>query len=123
LLSNTNCLQIFHGNIHRLNQNRRVQTREQFMDKINPANYYKTVTVPTLFVSALDDSIFQGSTLKKGIPKVLDNPNHAMVILRTGEHMCFYENFWYPTRWCERLVIEYFREYLSMEDDLTRPAS
>eukprot|EP00475_Leptophrys_vorax_P001095 TRINITY_DN10570_c0_g2_i1.p1 TRINITY_DN10570_c0_g2~~TRINITY_DN10570_c0_g2_i1.p1 ORF type:complete len:478 (+),score=111.64 TRINITY_DN10570_c0_g2_i1:36-1469(+) len=112
LLMNTQCLQIFHGNIHRLNQHRRTLTREQYMDKINPANYYKTVTVPTLFVNSLDDSIFTESIVLKGISKVLENPNQAMVIVRKGEHVCFYENFWKPRRWSDRVALEFFREFL-----------
>jgi predicted alpha/beta-fold hydrolase len=65
------------------------ETSRQYILDCDPVHYLHRIDVPSLFISSLDDSIFDGKTTKEftGLPQV--NPNIMMVVTKRGGHVMF----------------------------------
>jgi len=86
----------------------------EYLKRLNPIATGDNSRRPMLFVHALDDPIFPKSTLEYAKARLLQNPFNLLVEMKTGYHVCFFEGFFTPTRWTNRLTIEYFDALLSM---------
>eukprot|EP00475_Leptophrys_vorax_P010703 TRINITY_DN17285_c0_g1_i1.p1 TRINITY_DN17285_c0_g1~~TRINITY_DN17285_c0_g1_i1.p1 ORF type:complete len:462 (+),score=92.37 TRINITY_DN17285_c0_g1_i1:78-1463(+) len=83
-------------------------SQQDWMNSLNPILTTENVKRPVLFVHALDDPIFPKYTLEHAKPKILQNPFNLLVEMKSGFHVCFFENFFKPTRWTDRLAIQFF---------------
>lgn len=72
---------------------------DAFVSDCNPLYYLKTVNVPTLCISAMDDSIFVGSITKQFLDLPQHNSNITIVTTERGGHVIFkdqgHEHSWF----------------------------
>jgi len=83
-------------------------TQAEWLKNVNPIVTSDDSKRPVLFIHALDDPIFPRSTLEHAKPAILQNPYNLLVEMKTGYHVCFFENFFSPTRWTDRVALEFF---------------
>jgi len=83
-------------------------SQSEWLKDLNPILTSEGSRRPVLFIHALDDPIFTRYILEHAKPMILQNPYNLLVEMKTGFHVCFFENFFHPTRWTDRVALEFF---------------
>jgi uncharacterized protein len=87
-------------------------TTNEYVLDCDPVHYLKSINVPSLFISSLDDNIFCGDITKKytNLPEI--NENISMVVTKNGGHVIF-EDFGHDIPWFLRVSQEWVLYHLS----------
>lgn len=73
----------------------------------NPVHVLEDITIPCLYISALDDIAFPASLTKKFKKLVNNNKSSIIVHTKRGGHLGFFENIT-MNRWCFDVTCEFF---------------
>ncbi len=86
-------------------------SREEYEKDCDPVNYLHKINVPSLFISSLDDGVFDGDITKQytSLPSI--NPNIVIVITKRGGHVMF-EDVGYRISWFLRVAREWILKHV-----------
>jgi predicted alpha/beta-fold hydrolase len=83
-------------------------SQKDWLKGVNPIYHSDNSRRPTLFIHAADDPVFPKTTMEYALPRLMQNPYNLMVEMKTGYHVCFFENFFVPSRWTNRVTMQFF---------------
>lgn len=83
--------------------------KNQFIQDQDPMHFLDKINVPTLFISALDDSIFTKDLVHKYIHKTISNKNNIVILLDRGGHVMF-DDEGHNEAWFIRATKEWIRK-------------
>lgn len=83
----------------------------EYIENNDPFYFIKSINVPTLMISSLDDLCFPGSITKQFYNLPFENKNITMVITEYGGHISFID-YGHPIPWSSRVVLEYIKSKL-----------
>lgn len=88
------------------------ETSKQYILDCDPVHYLHKINVPALFISSLDDAIFDGKTTQEfvGLPQI--NSNIMMVVTKRGGHVMF-NDVGHDIPWFLRVAREWLLKQVS----------
>lgn len=86
-------------------------SRDEYVKDCNPVYYLDKINVPSLFISSLDDTIFNGDLTKQYLSLPNVNPNVVLVVTKRGGHVIF-EDEGYNVPWFLRVAQQWIRKNL-----------
>lgn len=89
-------------------------TADDYIKECNPVYYLRSINVPSLFLSSLDDNIFDGEITKEFTHLPYINPNINMVLTKRGGHVIF-EDYGHSTPWFVRVIKEWVQVMLKID--------
>lgn len=87
------------------------KNKDEYIRNNDPYYYLKSIKVPTLMISALDDFCFSGSVVKDYYNLPYENSNITMIITNNGGHISFID-YKSTIPWSSRIAIEHIRSKL-----------
>ncbi len=87
------------------------KSKDEFIAECDPVNYLHHINVPSIFISALDDNVFDGSITNdyKSLPHA--NPNVTIVTTERGGHVMF-EDEGHEWPWFIRVAHSWIHNHL-----------
>lgn len=86
-------------------------TTDEYIVNNDPLYFLKSINVPTLMISALDDFCFPGSVTKQFYNLPFENNNITMAITKHGGHISFID-YGSQIPWSSRVVLEHIKSKL-----------
>lgn len=86
-------------------------SKEEFVRECNPTHYLDKINVPTMFISALDDSVFDGEITKMFLKLPTRNPNITMITTERGGHVMF-EDVGHDMPWFLRVFHQWIHYHI-----------
>lgn len=85
-------------------------SKEEYVLESDPVNYLHKINVPTIFLSSLDDSIFDRTITETFLQLPRSNPNVTIVITHRGGHVMF-EDEGHDIPWYLRVCREWILKF------------